>query len=693
MHFTFPLHPIALAALSMVTLPLAVNAQTLRPIEIREKAQPRFGATDAAATKTDVPLIETPQTVNVITAQQLDAQQPASLTQALGYTAGVSAGNFGRRGFDNYIIRGFDQSAYTLRDGLRLDPGFLTEQEMFGLERIEVVKGPGSVLFGQLAPGGVVNLVSKTPDGQTRRSAEGGLGNNSLVRAAADLSGRFNTDGSLAWRLVATAWDKDDSIDQVRAKRQYIAPSLTWKASADTQLTVLASFQQDEFVRAINLPARGTVLPNSNGTTNTRRYLGEPGFEPIAVPQTQLGYQLSHRINGHWTFKQNLRKSSYSVRGQNMNLGALAANQLTVARVPIFVDIDSSTTALDNQFSTRVTTGSVQHKLLFGLDAMRYTDDSLQNGGTLPAANLFNPGASALVVQGPVTANRRTVIAQTGWYAQDHMKLGTQWVVVAGVRQDSARNDTINRLNNTRVAVKQSATTGRLGAVYLAGGGFAPYVSYATSFVPVGGNPKADGSALEPERGEQTELGLKWEDPQGRARVNVSAYNLKRRNVVTTDPANAAFSTQIGEQTHKGVELEINARATPALDLAFSLATIDAQITRSNAGLLGKRPSNTPEFQASLWATYKLASLGLPGADLSLGLRHVGSRAGDALNTFDVPSYTVADLAASLQNGPWRYSLHVSNLTDKTYFLGGVQASQVSVGERRKLTATVRYDW
>ncbi len=685
---TFHLTPLALAAATTL-----VTAQTLPTVEVREPAQPRFGASAASATKSDVPLIETPQTVNVITQQQLEAQQPASLTQALGYTAGVSAGNFGRRGFDNYVIRGFDQSAYTLRDGLRLDPGFLTEQEIFGLERIEVIKGPGSVLFGQLAPGGVVNLVSKTPDGQTRRTVEGSLGNLGLARAAADLSGRFDADGRLAWRLVATAWDKDDSIDQVRAKRQYIAPSLTWKASADTQVTLLASLQRDEFVRAINLPARGTVLPNANGSINTQRYLGEASFEPIAVPQTQLGYQLSHRIDNQWTFKQNLRKSSYSVRGQNMNLGALAANQLTVARVPIFVDIDSSTTALDNQLSGVLTTGAVQHKLLLGLDAMRYTDDSLQNGGTLPVANLFTPGASANVVQTAVTANRRTVIAQTGFYAQDHMKIGKDWVVVAGVRQDSARNDTLNNLNNTRVAAKQSAATGRLGAVYLAGGGFAPYISHATSFVPVAGNPQRDGSALVPERGAQTEVGLKWEDPQGRATVNMSAYHLKRRNVVTADPANAAFSTQIGEQTHKGLELEVNARAGAALDLTFSLASIDAQITRSNAGLKGKRPTNTPEFQSSLWATYKLASLGLPGADLSLGLRHVGSRAGDALNTFDVPGYTVADLAASLRQGPWRYRLHVNNLSDKTYYMGGVQASQVSVGERRKLVATVSYDW
>jgi iron complex outermembrane recepter protein len=653
-------------------------------------------ATDAAtsSTKSASPLIETPQSISVVTRELMDVQGVQSLSDVLRYVPGVLPQASGRRGFDDFIIRGFSQSAYAFRDGLRSDPGFLTEQETFGLERVDVVKGPGSVLFGQVAPGGLINLVSKKPRLYTREGrhmVEGGVGTYSATRVAADTQGPIDAGGTLAYRLVALYSDREDAIDSVSFRRQYIAPSLAWRIGPATTMTLLSLYQQDEFTRAGALPARGTALPNPNGSIPLNRFIGEPGFDRLRLPQWQIGYLFEHQFRGGLRFQQALRRTGYKLTGQNLNPGTIAANGLTLGRVPIILDIDNDFASADSQLAWTANTGALRNELLAGVDYQRFRNRQTQRQGTVAALNLFNPVYGAGVT--PAAAfnnNRRQIQKQEGFYLQNNAKFYEQLVVLAGIRRDSARDDTLNYLNNSRSIVAQSATTGRLGALWIAPGGFSPYVSYAESFVPVVANPLRDGSSVKPEEGEQTEAGLKWSPRDGGIQATLARFDLKRRNVVSADPTSNTFSVQTGEQRHKGWEAEVNARVSSVVDFVASYAMLDAVVTSSTTGNQGKRPQNAPRHTASVWSTWKITPL-TPGLEVGIGARYVSARQGDALNTYQIPGYTVSDAALRYSRGQWRLQLNARNLADKQYFIGTSGASNVTVAERRVVSASMQY--
>lgn len=676
-------------------------AQKIAPIDVQGKKRLPY-ATDVAtgAAKMQIPLIEIPQSVSVVSRELMDAQNVQSLSDVLRYVAGVQPQTAGRRGFDDFIIRGFSQSAYAFRDGLRIDPGFFTEQETFGLERVEIIKGPGSVLFGQVAPGGLVNMVAKRPtlgSKESRVNVELGAGSFNAARGAADVSGPIDTDATLAYRTLFLLADRNDAIDSVGASRHYFSPSLSWQIGANTQLTFLSLYQRDEFTRALALPARGTVLANPNGTIARTRFLGEPDFDRLRLPQWQIGYEFSHRFNDLFKFTQNLRRTGYELTGQNLNVGTVSANGQTITRNPIFLDIDNDITAVDNQFSANVRTGVVRHQLLAGFDYLRFRNRQTQRVGSVAPLNLFAPVYGAAI--NPATNfsnNRRQVQSQEGIYVQNHAKISDTFVLLAGVRRDSVRDDTTTYLTSARAIVNQSATTSRAGAVYLAPLGLAPYVSYSQSFVPVVANALRDGTSVKPEEGEQIEAGLKFGGADGTINATLSWFDLKRRNVVSADPANTAFSVQTGEQRHKGVELEANARLASFVDVVFAYSTLDAIVTASTSGNQGKRPQNTPRRMASIWTTWRfdsLAAVDTTGLDFSIGARHVGERYGDALNTYQVPGYTVFDAGIRYATGAWTLGLNARNLGDKDYFIATTAGTNVSVGEKRTFVATAKYAW
>jgi iron complex outermembrane receptor protein len=531
------------------------NAARGETIRVEAKTLAPFAVDIATgATKASVPLIETPQSVSVVTRELMDAQGVDSLSDVLRYVAGVTPQTAGRRGFDDFVIRGFSQSAYAFRDGLRADPGFLTEQESFGFERVEVVKGPGSVLYGQVAPGGLVNMLSKRPQfGMVRpvTALELGLGQFGNTRLALDSRGAFDegvVKGDLAWRAVLLVRDRNDIVPNAGASRTYVAPSLAWRLGANTTITALATIQRDEFTRVVALPARGTVLPNPNGNIPLDRFLGEPGFDRLTTPQWSVGYSVEHRFNESFSFTQNARRNSYQVGGQNLNVGAISANVLTVGRNPIFLDIDNDQTAVDNQFNIKWGSAWWRNDTLVGFDYLRFRNRQTQRLGSVAPLNLFTPGYGAVVTPAAnFSNNRRQLQTQEGLYLQNVARIADTFVLHAGLRRDEARDETQNYLNNAQVNVKQSATTGRFGIVWLTPMGFAPYASYSQSFLPLIANPLRDGSSVKPEEGEQTEFGVKWGPRDGSVQATIARFDLKRQNVVSADPTSAAFSVQVGE--------------------------------------------------------------------------------------------------------------------------------------------------
>lgn len=666
-----------------------VNPKKLDTIIVTGE-RPRPTAT--AGTKSSAPLIEIPQSITVISSELLDAQQVQSVPEALRYVAGVRPNQFGRRGFDDFVIRGFTQSAFTFRDGLRQDPFFWVQQEPFGLDSIEVLKGPASILYGQVGPGGIINLASKSPDGSRAGRAELSLGQYDFRRAAADVQGPLGSSGQWAYRLNGVLVDREDYVDFVDADRYTLAPSLSWTPAPDTRVTFIGSYQRDRYDRIFGLPAAGTVLPNPNGRIPSTRFTGEPDFDGYDIDNLQLGYAAEHALNEAWTLKQNLRVNQYEVLGRTMFTGALQADQRSLARSPIEQQVDNQVFGVDTQ-AQWTSTGTLQHTVLLGIDYQQFDNRQDNPGGTVAPLDLFAPqyGAPVTLDGSTITFSTDQVQRQLGFYAQDQVRLG-RWVGLAGLRYDRAKDDNRNLLAGTRREQKDDAVTGRVGLVYLSESGFAPYASFSQSFLPISGN-RADGGQFEPQEGEQIETGVKYENAQGRWTAQLAVFEIVQQNLTTPDPDNPGFSIQVGEQTHRGAELETAVQLTPAWDLMLAYAYLDAEVTRSNSGTQGKRPPNVPKNSLSLWSTYEFALAGWGSAGVGGGLRYVQDFPGDAMNTFEVPDYTVFDATAWWQRGAWRLAVNGKNLTDKVHYTGSGSINSVFAGEGINVSAVLRYSW
>lgn len=651
------------------------------------------------ATKTDTALNETSQSVTVIGSEQIRDQGAQSLAESLRFVAGVDAGQRGRRGLDDFSIRGFVQSDYVLRDGMRMSYDLSWIQaEPFGLERVEVLKGPASVLYGQTGPGGFVNLVSKRPTDSPIANFGAGIGNYQQRQYTADISDALNSDHSLRYRLVALSAESDDQVDFVDRKRSYVAPSLTWDISDKTSLTVLTSYQKSEYVPIRGLPAQGTILPNPNGDVSFKRFVGVPGLDHYNTEQTLLGYEFSHAFNDHITLRQHLRYNTLNLNGtftEPSNMGLLA-NQQDYRRALSIRELSAQMWTIDNQLSANFQTAGLKHQMLFGLDNIRYYLNRNYASRTVSALNLFNPNYSAVTLGNVVVTANSTgsdQLTQQGLYLQDLIKFGDGWNLQLGLRHDRSEI-TQKRINRNNSQTDPHKTTGKAGLLYAFENGWSPYISYSESFVPLVGSTFA-GTPFAPETGKQKEIGLKYESADKRFGTTLALYDLVRQNVTTTDPVNTSFSVQNGEQQHKGFEWEATGQVTDRLNVVASYTYIDAEVTKSNTvsqgiPIEGKRPILVAKNMGNLWLNYDL-SAALHGLSAGAGVRYIGKQAGNDINSFDVPDYTLFDAAIYYQQGAWRFALNGRNLADKQYIAGCASLSVCFTGDPRMVMMTANY--
>ena len=341
--------------------------------------------------KLDVPLAETPQSITAIGSDTITRRQAQSVQEALRYLPAVQAELAGRAGYDEFQIRGFYQSQFQFRDGLSLDPGYLQQQEVFGLERIEVLEGPASVLYGQIAPGGLVNSVSKIAGPERILAGEATAGSFGLARVAIDAGGKLAGDGALSGRISALYSRRDDSQDFAGAERVFLQPSLTWRPGSETTLTVIGLYQYDRYRRTSELPALGTIVATPEGTIPMSRFVGEPGLGRLSSPQWQIGYLLEHRFSPSVRLRSKLRYLDYKVTGPIQSTDYSGGDP----KVAVLSGFDYrgrfNNLALDNQVEITGRSGAVQHRLLIGVDYGRYRSSSAGDGFDLPPINPFAP--------------------------------------------------------------------------------------------------------------------------------------------------------------------------------------------------------------------------------------------------------------------------------------------------------------
>jgi len=715
----YPNRTQALAGLLGLALacPLSIHAQTTSadPIDETDEARtdedqmalPRVYVRGAqggrhygiTGTKTGTPLIETPQSVSVITEEQIRKQGVDDLAQALRYAPGVSGEPFGFEPRTTFIrLRGFDATTTGLyRDGLQLrNPRFAVGYniELYGAERIDVLRGPASVLYGQGSPGGLINYVSKRPKPFAFGEAELELGSFDQVQGQFDFGAPIGESGALAYRLTGLVRDSDTQVDFVNNDRVFIAPSLTWRPGINTSITFLGYYQNDETRASQAYPAEGTFQPNPNGRVPTDRFTGEPDVDQYDRQEYSVGWLAEHQLTDDWTLRQNARVYASELDDVTVFVNGLDQADLRTLNRAIFGSFgDLDGFAIDNQAQWQFDTGRIGHTLLFGLDYQDVDVGSVQTFGAAPPLDVFDPVYGSSVADPPVFSDTDTSQEQLGFYLQDQLEFG-RWTMTLNARFDEAETKTRNLLFDTVDEQDDEEFTGRAGLVYVADNGLAPYISYATSFLPTLGTD-ADGDPLKPETGEQLEIGVKYQPPGARSFVTFALFDIERDDVVEFDPA-TFLPIQTGQIRSRGLEVEAVADFRWGLDVIASYSYLDMEIRESVIeSQLGERPAQVPEHKASIWADYRFRGGALDGLGFGLGVRYNGETFGNVPNTVKVPDHTLVDAAAYYNLGAWQLSLNLQNALDNRVVPGCfVRASVLcTYGQVRTVSGSIRYRW
>jgi iron complex outermembrane recepter protein len=629
------------------------------------------------ASKLPMRLLETPQSVSVITRELMESRQITNLQQALQTVAGVSPVNFGRRGFDDINVRGFRSSESILIDGLVQSPGMWTRLNAYGYERFEVLRGPASVLYGQIQPGGIVNAISKRPREEAFRELALEAGGFGLRQLGFDVNQPLSDNGRTALRLNAQAAHSDDPTDFVYRRDRWAAPSLSIDLGADADLVIGASYSQSEWLRQQGVTPFGTLLPNPNGPIPLSRFTGEPSFGPYDIEQRTFGWTFEKRFTDALVLRHAARYESEDGVGRGVFNATLQSNRRLQNRTATQQFMDYDLWATDSSLLTRFDTGTVHHQLVAGLDARHGTSLVASRSCTIGALDLYQPvyGVSASCPTA-LSSDAPSTLTVKALYAQDQLKFGKSWTALLGVRYDDTRDDTTDRVRNTRRILDDDATTWSFGLVNEFEPGWAAYASWGESFRPITGSTFA-GAPFVPELGKQIELGVKHEALNGRITAALSAFELTRENLTTADPLHPGFSIQTGEQRARGIEFELAALLPHGVKLTSSYAYTDAEVTRDNNGAIVGLPVNlTPKHTSALWAQWTLPWL--PKLALGLGGRHVSEQIG-AL-PFTLPGYGVVDASLSYSDPRFRVTFGVKNLTDRTYYDGAINANVVSPG-------------
>lgn len=690
-------------------------------------------------TKTDTPILEAAQSISVIGREQIEDQNALTINQALRYTPSVTTeqrGGAGSTRLEQFSIRGFTAPLYL--DGMAL-PGSRDAGpsiDPFRLERIDIIKGPASVLYGQAGPGGIVNLVSKVPRFLQHGEVFVQGGGFSEVRSGFDIGGPVPTDvpgtEQFAYRVIGLGWNGDGPAVTTKVERAFIAPSITWRPSADTSLTVLGLYQRDPFSGFYGgFPAVGTLFPRNFGSGRTGFlpvdfYDGDRNFEQSDRTQASVTYLFDHRFSDSLRFHSAGRYLSTDGQYRSVYSAFEASNGpfasgplLNRSRIATDVAIDAST--IDNYFEAKFDTGFFAHTALLGVDHRTIRTRTLSGPfPSAPALNVLFPNYDMMIPVPPFTTEARITAEQTGVYLQDQIKFD-RLVLTLGGRYDVARQKgPTTTLANGAVAfqnVPADAMTYRASLLYLFDNGIAPYVSYSEAFEPIVNGRIFDpafgttGRIPDPITSRQYEAGIKVQPPGTDILLTAAAFDIKQANRLTPDPANRGFSLQTGEVGVQGVEFEARASLAEGLNLIGGFSLLDIRntggagttvsaLTNQEVPLLGRRPVQVPDTTASLFLDYTFQSGPLLGLNIGGGVRYLGSSWGDPANTFKVPESLLVDALVryDLKHLDPRLTgfdlqLNAQNLLDERYVTGCFDYASCFYGLPRTVYATLRYRW
>jgi len=709
---------VALLALSTGFPALAQNADTaLKPIVLQGQAS---GATDAkgaadapvkgyvakastAGSKTDTPLNEIPQAVSVVGKQEMNDRGVVNkIDEALRYTPGVTAEPFGTDADTDWVyIRGFDATQTGIfLDGLNLfSYGFGGFQlDPFMLERVDVLKGPSSVLYGGGNAGGLVNYVRKRPTDEPYYYTEIGINSNGNAFTGFDVSDKVGNSGTMTYRLTGKIAGGDNYSDFSHDLRGFVMPQVTISPDEATKLTIwgMASGLDQVHVGNGFFPYVGTVVDAPFGKIDRKAFYGEPDIDSGKYAQQMLGAEFEHDFDNGWKVSSNMRYSHLYKHEEGPYLfgyvgGVPTAPDYQLNRIGFEATSRVDSFAIDNRAETEFDLGATDHKLMLGLDYKYYRLDHIQACCGATPISATNPVYGVPQGNNFVYIDQAVTQQQVGAYVQDQIRFGGGWLATLNGRFDFVNTETDDDLASASYSFDKSAASGRAGLAYEFDNGLTPYVSVGTFFNPTVAVSATPNNA--PEEGEQYEVGVKYDPTFIDGSFTLSLFNLNKRNVVVTDPA-TFLASQIGEVQSRGVELEGKVNLDENWKILGSLAYTDMEVKEDIVpAYIGKRPYLVPDVQASLWLDYTVTQGALEGLSLGAGMRYQGESCADRLNTLKVPGATVFDAAVRYKKDNWEAALNVTNLFDKEYVRGCQGDSTCGYGDVRTITFKLSKVW
>lgn len=642
----------------------------------------------ATALKVDTPLVETPRPVSSVDREELEARNVQQLDETFRYRAGVLSGHFGSdNNTDWFKVRGFDQSTY--QDGLRIyREGFYQWlPEPFGLERVDVFKGPSSILYGEAPPGGLINAVSKRPTETPQGEVNVQFGNRDHRQVGIDTSGPVGESDNVRYRLVGLYKERDGDLNATNNERYYFAPSLAVDVSDDTTVTFLASVQKDDGVpvNSFKLPY-GTVQDTPFGRVDPQTNLSEPGYDKDNRTQWALGYELRHQLNDTWRLEQDLRYSELDLELRS-TYAFFMADERQAARGHVYRDGTIDSLTVDNRMVGTWYTDRTENTLLLGADYQNL-GVSGQEADPFPFGDpidIFNPTYGNFTPVGADDLLTREIDKeQTGLYAQNQLRIDDRWVLLGGVRYDQADTENRNVTAGTTQRSDDDQVSWSGGAMYLGENGVNPYISYTESFDPLG-RVDSDGDLYEPREGRQWEAGVKVAPFGWDGYVTAAVFDLQESNTLINSPS--GFQVQEGERTSQGFELEGVGYLTDDLKVTAAYTYTDSRLEDD------QRAPLIPRHQASTWLDYAFTGGALNGVTLGGGVRYVGSTIDTSVaDNTAVGSYTLVDAMVGYEFADgWQAQLNVNNLTDKEYVASCEYWCYY--GESRSVIGSLRYRW
>jgi len=648
----------------------------------------------ASATRTDTSIHETPQSISVVSKDVVEDIGATRLQDALDYAGGVGrANNFGGQGLTTFTVRGFTTGEF-YRNGFPINRGYPNMPDANSIERLEVLRGPATMLYGRGDPGGTFNVVSKQPLAEPKVTLGSQLDDQGMQRATLDASGPLDEQGRLAYRLNVVGEGGDTFRDHVETERYGVTPVVTWQATDDTKVIF-----EGDFMRNNHPLDRGlTRYANQKGTPSRDTFWGEKDVGKLHNDNNMAQLRFEHLLNDNWTLGGGFQWLDGTLQGNAIEANSLAADGRTLSRNFNYRKLEWTDKDTQLNLTGHFSTGGFDHTLLTGVEFEDYDYKSIIQrssglAGSYPI-DIFDPvyGQPRPALTRTPTHDKENLKTYAA-FVQDQVALTERLKVLAGARFERFEHDYESYVTGVKPwNAADNAVTPRVGVIYDLTETVAVYADAARSFKPNTGAAR-EGGGFEPEKGKSYEMGIKWEALERQLSVDAAIYQIEKKNVLTTDPLDSTFSVAAGQVRSRGFDLNVAGNITPEWRVIGGYAYVDAEVTKDNTIHVGSRLANIPRNSFSLLNVYEFQDGALKGLGLGAGGKYVAERVGQTSNTpFSMGAYTVVDLLGYYKvNDKVRLNLDVKNLFNRDYEEGAFGNVYAYPGEPRTVQVGIAY--